>query len=661
MTFQWPGFQHRLHLDYETRSACDLRKAGVHKYAKDPSTCVLMLGWAVDESAVQLWLPHREPMPPYLREALLHPQVAKTAFNATFERIITRDVLQIDVPLEQWRCTMVAAFYLGFAGDLDQILSEIGLPSKDARGSRLINLFSSPAPKNHKVDWYTYANRPQEFQEFCEYCHQDVTVERQLLHWLAQYPMMQRWDWDRYALDQKINDRGVPVDLAMAEGAIKLWENERKDLTSKLSLITGLSNPTRGPMLNWLQLNGVSVTDLQKTTLEAEFEENHSPQVKDAINLWGQREAKAVSKYTAVLSGAGADARVRGMFQFKGASRTDRTSGRRLQLQNLKRAYAEKHVVPHIAGAISQADAVLLKLLSGRNIANALGGAIRHVICASEGKTLAVCDLTSIESVVLGWIACCPLIDETFRAGRDSYKVFASKYYRIPYEEVTKAQRSFSKPPVLGCGYMLGWRGLIAYAEGYGVEMTQDEAQNAVNTFRGMYPEIPRFWYWLYDAIKNVIRTGLTTQGYRLRIERDEDFLRIWLPSGRALSYFKPAVQTRLAPWDEDGTQFVDNVSYMGMNDKNQWVRIFAHAGLFTENIVQSISMDILFNGLENAEAAELDPVIQVHDEIGCEVDEGTAESSLQKLQQGMTNPPSWARDMWLGAAGYIFPHYTKD
>lgn len=816
----------RLHLDYETYSEVDIKSAGAHKYAMHPSTEVLMLGWAFDDDPVQLWVPSEAPMPFELAAGLRDSTVVKIAFNAAFERLITKYVLDIDIPLDQWRCTMVASYYLGFSGGLDQVTKAIGLPCKDARGQRLINTFSKPAPSNHKAVRYTKENKPEEWAEFCEYCVQDVVVERQLWHWLMRYPAMPTWDWGRYQLDQKINDRGVPIALDLAYGAMEMWEEEKERLELKLRQLTGLSKVTRGPFLEWLARNNCPADDARKETLKELMSlPLPPPHVKEALYTWLQKESRAVSKYSAAVKGTCDDNRARGMFQFKGASRTDRTSGRRLQLQNLKQSYCELEWIPALVHCIERKSHGGLSVVSGMPIADALGGAVRHLLCASKGKVLVVCDLTSIESVILGWLTYCSLIDETFRTGRDSYKVFASRYFNVPYDHVTKEQRKFSKPPVLGCfaedtlvltnegwvpivyirdqhkvwdgvewvpcdgsvyqgkkdvierfgvratpdhkvliegeweewkdlteeniegailsghglccvttgstrdiyadalaeqkeplqlqtlhtvrvspayraqteesqikvnakvptydvlnagprnrftilttegavvvhncGYMLGWRGLSAYAKGYGVEMDEASARNAVDTFRGMYPEIPQFWKWIDNAVKHVIRTGERVEGYRLLVERDQDFLRIWLPSGRALSYYKPEIRQRPAPWD--AAKLIDNVSYMGSNDAGQWVRIFAHAGLFTENIVQSIAMDVLFNGLTEADKYGMSPVIQVHDEIGCEEDEADAEQKLELLRSCMTTQPVWAPDLWLGADGYISKYYMKD
>lgn len=654
----------RLHLDYETASEVNLKKSGAYKYAADPSTRVLMLGWAVNDEPEQLWQPHKELIPKRLHDLLLDPSVRKHAFNAAFERLITRYCLKIEIPAEQWRCTMVESYYLGFSGGLDQILEAIGLEKKDPRGGRLITLFSSPAPKNHKATWYNWDNRPAEWEEFCGYCRQDVRVERQLWHWLQQYPQMRDWDWAQWCTDQRINDRGVLMDVDMASSAIEVWDREREDLTKELSEITGLPKVTRGPFMEWVEEHGgIKLDSMRKDYLQALLTKGDLPaEIKPALSVWAQKEAKAVSKYSAVLSCAGADSRARGMFQYKGASRTDRVGGRLIQLQNLKRPFAGEDGIETLVRAIKLCNPRFLRALYDKPVSEILGGSIRHALTAAPGKTFVICDLSSIESVVLGWISNCPAIDQTFRDGKDSYKVFATKYFSIDYEEVTKAQRSFSKPPVLGCGFMLGWKGLVAYAEGYGVDMTEDDAKRAVDTFRSMYPEIPVFWKWIYDAVKYVTLTGQPISGYRMHLERDNDFLRIWLPSGRALSYYKPEIINKEMPWSTpEKPAFGDNFSYMGTNDKNQWTRIFAHAGGVTENIVQSIAGDLLWNGIMNSEAEQIPVVLHVHDEIAGEVETRVAIPSLRRLEHCMTKQPAWAHDMWLGAAGFISKRYTKD
>jgi DNA polymerase len=652
-----------LHLDYETASEINIKTAGMHVYAAHRSTRILMLGWAFNDEPVQLWEPHKQFMPPpRLIEGLMEPSVLVEAANAGFERLITYYKLGISIAYERMRCTLVRAYYLGFAGSLDMILEQIGLQRKDPRGGQLINKFCSPAAKTHKADWYDWRNAPEDWQAFCEYCIRDVEVERALGHWLDQYPGIPPWDWEQWFIDQRINDRGVPVDSEFASAAINIWHKERNALTEQLKQMTGLPLVTPGPFKDHInQYLERPLTTLRKDDIASRrLHDNLPPYVDGALDIWAQKEAKAATKYAAVGNCVSEDGRARGMFQYKGASRTDRVGGRRLQLQNLKRPIANNsEQIDQIVDAVKRMDIEGLKDVTKTGVSEALGSSVRHVICAPPGKVLTVADWSSIESVVVGWLTYCDGINTIFRSGKDSYKVFATEYYGIPYDQVTKDQRTFCKPPVLGCSYRLGWIGLIKYAEGMGVMMSEDEARRAVETFRRMYPEIVGLWYWLDDVLAYVTISGASVEGYHLRIERDAEFLRIVLPSGRALSYFKPLIIKTPAPWDPE--KLIDNFSYMGMDEKRKWLRITAHAGGVTENIVQSIASDILWMGISRAYHAGLDVILHVHDEPVVESFEEFAPAELELLKHLMTQPPSWAPDLWLGAAGFITKRYTKD
>src|SRR5699024_1716559 len=376
---------------------------------------------------------------------LRDPRFAKVAFNATFDRLIMKHVVYLEIPIEQWRCTMVSSYYLGFVGGLDMVLQQTGLQvRKDPRGGQLINMFSKPAPKNHHAERYTSRNRPAEWEEFKRYCHNDVHVERLLFNFISQYPTMHEWDWDRYYVDQVVNDRGAYADVAMAEGAFEIWETEKKRLAREIQDLSGLERVSRGPFLQLLNEWGLDIDNTRKETLEGLLRDPELPEeMGRLISLWIEREGKAASKYAAVTRGACDDSRVRGMFQFKGASRTDRTAGRRLQLQNLKRSVASDEQIPYLVKAIGSGNAELLRMVAPEGVSSVLGTSIRHVIQAPPGRSLVSYDLSSIESVVLGWLVYSQDILETFRQGRDTYKVFAAEYFNLNYDSITREQRNF--------------------------------------------------------------------------------------------------------------------------------------------------------------------------------------------------------------------------
>lgn len=656
---------HRLHLDYETFATVDIKKSTTHSYCAHPDTEILMLGWAYNDDEPQLWEPRLGPMPDALRQGLERDDIEKHAFNAPFERNITRYKAGIEVPIRQWRDTMIEAAALSFPLKLDDALEATGLEKKDPRGKQLITLFSSPAAKNHHADRYTWENRPNEWKEFGEYCLQDVRVERQLLHWCRQFRNMSELEWEYWFLDQHINDTGVPVDLELARAALDIWQEERLLYTEELRRMTGLEKVTRGPFLAWLESQGVFLPNTQKDTLAAYIKDCDNRWVRRALQLWSWKEARSLDKFKALLNGTDADQRIRFVLQFAGASRTRRWAGRQLQMQNLKSTQvpgdSTEEIIANVEKLSQQIlarDAWGIKLTwAPKSIAEMLGSAIRHAIKASPGHKLCVYDLGSIESVVLGWLTGCKRINNVFANGMDTYKDFATELFQVPYDQVTKKQRKFSKPPVLGCGYHLGWKGLIAYSEGYGVDMSEPEAKHAVDTFRSMYWEVPVFWDWIWQAVKYTTQTFQPVEGYRLKVTRDEKFLYIELPSGRRLSYFLPEVLPHKTPWGE----VLPTFSYMGLNDKNKWSRLFVHDGLLTENIIQAIARDILAEGLVRANQQGLRVVAHVHDEIIAEFPEGYDDWAMQVLHEAMTTRPAWGQDLLLTAAGYTAYRYMKD
>jgi DNA polymerase len=265
-----------------------------------------------------------------------------------------------------------------------------------------------------------------------------------------------------------------------------------------------------------------------------------------------------------------------------------------------------------------------------------------------------VCDLSAIESRVLGWASGCDAINQIFAEGRDTYTAFAAEYYRVPESEVTPAQRKFSKPPVLGCGYQLGKDGLVIYAEGYSVDLVVGEAQRLVDLYREIYPEVLSMWYWLTDAFKDVIQNRTNTHtGCMVRIHGDEKYIYITLPSGRDICYYMPAMVMRVPPWGGDPRP---TISYMGMDQyTHKWARITTHGGKITENIVQATARDILAVQMQVAVKNDLPVVAHVHDEIILEGD------YLEYMQELMSWTPQWAQGLLLDASGFTTRRYRKE
>ena len=647
-----------LHLDYEAYSDLDITTVGGGRYVRDPSTEALMLGWELDGMPRQVWQPHTGGMPGDLYDALRDPNVLKWAFNAPFEWGITEHVLQVDVPPQTWRCTMFLAYGMAFTGGLDRVLKQAGFPEhmwKDADGKRLIRKFSMPQPANRKVRRWYYHSAPEDWEKFVAYCDQDVAVEKALKIWLMQFDPISDDEWMTWHMDQDINHRGLPVDRALINTARALVKLRKDKVLREMREITGLQNPgSNAQLLPWLQAQGVPVDNMQAETLR-----QHAEHRVVQLKLWYSQTATA--KWDAFDAMACPDDTLKGMFVSGGASRTRRYASRGINMQNLKRP-----IVDDMDGLCHDIRTLQLDRYEHEPL-DLLATSVRGAIAAPPGCSLAVCDLGSIESRVLGWIADCRWINDTFAGGLDTYKSFATYLYKVPYDAVTPAQRKFSKPPVLGAGYQLGAGGLVGYAESMGVEMTREQAHVAVDTFRDLAHEVRSMWRWLTDTCVDVINTGRAAAGYKCRFYRDNQFLYIELPSGRRLAYHQPMVVDEMIHWTdrvtgEPRSKLVPNVTYMGINRFNlQWERISTHGGGITENIVQAISRDLLVYQMRLAANRGHDIRGHVHDEIITVCPAANADVWLESLQGLMCVAPPWATGLLLDATGYVGQHYRKD
>jgi DNA polymerase bacteriophage-type len=681
-----------LHADFETASRLDIRKSGGNRYAEDDSTRVLMLNYALDHEPVRIWLPHEEPeIPRDLRDMLHDNDVHVGAFNAMFEYLIFKHCLGVEIPFERIVCVQMMAQSLGLPGDLDQLMTDaLRVDSdfqKSREGKKLIQLFCQPnrRTKARPWDWNDWTTHPAEWGRFCEYGGQDVVAERKAYHIMRKYLPNLDEIRHRWCIAQRINERGVAADLEIALGAQKISKTTKDVVAAQMRDLSGLDNPNSvQQLLPWLIDRGYPFNNLRKARvlMALEYHENelHDDAIK-MLNLRMQSSKTSVSKMIALQSATCRDGRLRGMFQFRGASRTGRYGGKIVQLQNLARPV--KHVEPHLADAremLREADYEMCNAIFD-NPLEVVSSCVRSVLHAPPGKKLVVADYAAIELAVLAWLTGCKFWLNVLRKGQDPYKAFGVHFLGKAYELIDKIERNWCKPGALGSGYRLGGgflredkngdlvkTGLWGYAESLGVKLTQEQAARATEVYRSLSPEIVDFWYEIESAVLGCIRDKQPrkiTGG--LLIDIRAPFLRIRLPSGRRLHYCRPKIKTSkvLGGRDPDGTpRYFDatNMSYEGIDqDTKQWVRQTTHGGKLTENVVQAIALDVLDYGLEQAEIDEFNVVLHVHDEAAAEVDEDDDAHGLPQLLKTLSRLPPWAEGLPLQAAGYEATWYKKD
>lgn len=620
-----------LHLDYETSSEVDLKEAGLHNYSTHRSTKALMLAFAFDDDEVQLWLPHEGPMPGNLMWALKNPLIELTAFNSTFERYITRDVLGIDIPIERWQDPQASARYLSLPAHLADVGKVLGLPlelRKDATGKDLIKLFSMPQtrkkaelkkdPTLEPIYFNTHLTHPKEFEMFVEYCKQDVRAEREIIRrerLLGAFPLPPR-ERKIWIFDQKVNDRGIPVDRKFVQNAFSIASRNKQEKLEEQNIQTGLKNAnSQTQLLPWVQDQGWPLSNLRKQNIELVLKDK-TVDLTDLCRqvLTARLEAGSISykKLEAILANISPDDRLRGQFIYMGSARCGRWAGNAVQLHNMARPDATFEDLQNVEKArhyIYEDDYSALKTAFKKGevyyspliIAKYL---IRTVFVAPEGKRFNVCDLNAIETRVAAWVAECQALLDVFKDGKDPYLDFASKIYGIPYEKLAadmkskdpkvkaeaKRMRQIAKPGVLGAVYRLGggqWghdkngddikTGLWGYAEAMGVDMDQETAASVVKIFRDAYREIGGspdrdgfgggIWYTLENAVMDVLNGVRTIRKVgpegcividKLTITGRDPMLRIKLPSGRYLHYLDASIQTVRMPWNKSHTEFVE-------------------------------------------------------------------------------------------------------
>lgn len=693
-----------LFLDFETRSEISLPDRGLSNYVLHKSTQALMLGWTIENAKPKLWQAREGKFDSELQDALTDPHVTKAAFNSPFEINVFRHVLKMDIPVEQWLDVLVWARHMSVTGDLEEVGEIFGIKQDEAKikdGKRLIAKFCQPQYKGGEETlfgisepWFAdWESDPDDWALFCEYCKQDVIAERAIFRKMKNFPLpeLQQKEW---VLDQTINDRGIPIDLGLVQASARVAEKTKAELHTKLQAITKAENPNSNPqLLAWLKTQGYTFSSIGKPFVARAIsgECDLTAAALEVINLRKQSAKTSDSKLDVIVNQVSQDGRLRHQLSFMGAARTGREAGKDTQPQNLPTPAKEvKNNLDLAIDLLRQEDYTGLSL-EFPSIMDVVAGTLRSAVKPPTGNKLAVADESAIENRIIGWVTKCDAITQVFRDKRDPYLDFATKMYDLTYEQVLaeykagdKTKRTNAKPATLGCGFGLGGgeekqtkdgdiykSGLWGYAWNMGIKLTQEEAHKAVDIFRKAYPEVVDFWYALEEAAVYTIRTKKATREGRIRRNGEtvsiplpvtlqcfgNKLLRILLPSGRGLHYIQPKIEKT-----EMNGRMKDGITCMGKDTKTkQWVRIKTYGGKLTENIVQAIARDVLFDAMLRTDALGLPIVLHIHDEIVAELSQ-TSPLGLSELRQAMMTPPAWAPDLLLGAEGYeTTGPYRKD
>ena len=683
----------KLWLDFETRSFIDLKDCGMFRYTKDATTQVLMLAWAIDEGEVHLWLPILgEAMPEELRAALLDADTQKMAWNYNFERRVLKYKLGIDIPQAQWFDPSVLCGYMSLPIGLDRAANALNLDI-ELKKTHLIGktnpkkIFSIPTkatktmlkknPGQAEFYFKDWNSHPAEWQAFCDYCVQDVVAERAVWHAAVNMNCpMPACEIQTWLLDQRMNERGVYIDLDYVNNALKYAVDESDKLIAEMKSVSGLENPNSTQQLSgWLAGQNYPFKSTDKAHIDEALKEAKrfklSPLALEMLELRKKLGGSAYKKLQSILDRVSDDQRLRDQFLYHGAH-TGRWSGRGVQLQNLFKAIqsvttvldpvtssirAGKLDIAAIVAAYNATEKGQKEPLKQFTMMDAVAGTIRSAFMATPGMKLVMCDLAQIESRVLAALAGCQSMIDAYASGADLYCDFMTWLLKKTVTKKDKAERARGKIVILGCGFGMGIDKFIEYAATFGVTMTEKDAKEAVYGFREKYPEIPALWKALDSACLKAVRLNICVYVNGMVVDgRNPEMLKIKLPNGRHLHYLRPVITQEETDWGA----IREGVSYESWDEKGLNMKRL-YGGLITENVVQAVARDLLVNGMIEAEKAGFVIIMTIHDELVCEA---SLDSSLgmKDLEKAMCTVPDWGEGMGfvLGAEADENGYYKK-
>ncbi len=709
----------RITFDFETRSACNLRTAGTYKYSCDPSTqpTCLAIKFATQSRVDffdfteinRLW--KKQPLP---FRALWKGAIADgyefSAHNAFFETCIYKNILVArygwpDIPFRQFRCTAAKAAACALPRNLEGAGEAMKLSvQKDKRGYAAMMLTCKPTRKWN--DWnkidktknkYTLRQQkildrgeppkflspeegPEVWAVLYEYCKIDVKAEELLDQSLPDLIPQEQEIW---FLNQRLNWRGLRIDIPTVEKIIGIMEIESKKKLKELdSLTMGLvTKPgARKSILDFLALEGIELPDIRaKTVDDALAGDDLSDDMRRLLEIRKALSKTSTKKYQSFIARAMPDGKCRDILLYHGAS-TGRDTGTGIQPHNFPRGAIkfDKSRPYEPVENVVELDADMLRLLYGESLAILFSSILRNMIVPSKGKELFVADFSKIEVAVLWWLADNTPGLKILRSGKDPYKYMAAANTGRKYADIADEgdDRQLGKAQVLGCGFGMGWGKFLTTAwDQYRLKLTDEQAKTAVANYREANAAVPILWKAYEQAAIEAIETRKIVTAGKCKFKVRNKFLWITLPSGRSLAYRDPQISMRMRQYEVTETKIRKGkevkitktvtsgphktLEFWAVNSKTKkWSQERSWGGTICENIVQATARDLMMPAMVRLEKAGYLALLMVHDEGICEKPLG--EGSLVQFTQIMTNKPKWAGDMPVEAKGWKGPRYRK-
>ncbi len=642
-------------IDFESKSNCDLKAAGAYVYSEDPTTDVICMSYKIGDAATKTWI-KGDPPPTDLFEAI-EEGCWVVAHNNLFDKSFWVNVMVSrygwpEIPDEQWFDTMASCARKAIPLDLETACKVLRVSvQKDMEGNAALKKIMKPNPKTGE-----WNKDPELYQKVYDYCPIDVEATHGVLGRLG---ALEPREMEIFQLSQKMNWRGLRLDLDFASDCQAVIDGAIPPLREAFEELVGCKAGSHVKVRTWVNdhFPGREMfDDLKAETVEHALENwELPPDVVKALELRKAVTSSSVAKLKSMRACCSADGRARGLIQYHGAT-TGRDAGRLLQPQNFPRGTIDcgedengDPVTPWsvTVPVIQSRDHEFVTAMFGCSV-QAVQSALRHCLVAAPGHVLVAGDFSTIEARIVLCLAGQYDKIEVMKAGGDIYCDMAEAIFDRPVSKKTDPEeRQTGKNSVLGLGFQMGAK---KFRQRYAKTKELDFAKDVVNTYRNEWaPLVPKLWEGLYNASLETVWTGRTHSHAGCTFRMTDGWLTCEMPSGRKLYYFKPRKTQRHMPWStEEKPDIRPGWSYLV---KRQGVMVTNHAygGLLTENIVQALARDLLYDRAPVAEREGYPLVLTVHDELVCEVPEGYADPDV--LGQIMEDAPRWAIELGIPVA----------
>lgn len=642
-----------LHLDFETYCELDLRKVGVRRYVRHPSFKVLCVAWCIDGGAVKASYPvvyatgdGRQSLPPDLVQALKHPDVQAHAWNAAFESEVL-EALGIFVanPIE---CTMQRALAYGLPARLETAGKALKLAVvKDAAGHRLMLRLTKPDKKTGAQP----VLEVDEWQALATYCAQDVRSEMAISDVIPRFGAEER---ALAELDADMNRLGIGVDLPRVHSLMAVAgaaEAQDAILCARLTGGAVTSPGTQTARLGlWLRSQGLMVDDVARATVEDALDAFEGtanwPVISEVLRIRLRAARGSTKKLKRMTEMAHAE-RLHWQFQFCGAGRTGRWSGRGIQPQNLPRVGKgfDPDAFVKLADAAASVSHETLDAIAPANILDCVAWSLRScLVPGGPGLLMWSFDFSQIEARVLAWLAGQQDVLSVFRRGEDVYVWAAARF--------GSTDRQLGKVLILALGYGMGAAKLQETArKSYGVPLTLGAAESFKASWRAQNAKIVSFWYEMENAARlAIVRRGqvVPVGGSGIAFQCTARTLQMRLPSGRILFYHTPRVDTATG-----------SITYWGTDVGGGWVEQKTYGGKLAENATQAVARDIMSEAmLRVRRRTQRTPRMTVHDELVYRVAVAGASAASAQLEALCLEAPPWAGGLPIAGESKLMVRY---